>query len=460
MEGCQIMSARLDAEQAMRYKHGYYSVPGFYHLLQCKRVLMLQGPMGTFFNRVAAWLEGHDIAVRKINFNGGDWFFHRRLNATNYRGKLGQFPAFLKLFMQEHGIDGIVCFGDCRHYHVAAAELAATMGVPFFAFEEGYVRPDYITLERGGVNMHSLLPRNADFYRSLPDIKVPQPQAAHPSFARAALSAITYFAAGSLLRSFYPHYRHHKIFSVRYETRNWARSWARKHLNRGRDQPVFASLLKHHTGGYFAVALQVYNDSQVHHHSHYHDVREFIADVLTSFAQHADKNHRLVFKHHPMDRGQRDYRRLLRELSEQHGVTGRVHYLHDVHLPTLLRHARGVLTINSTVGLSALYHDKALMVMGRALYDLPGLTFQGELPQFWATQSRVNQALWRRFRAFMITQTQLNGAFYGRDFHALTNEAEQKVEKRLHPLPLAIAKRNVIPEVKIVQKGKKLGTVG
>lgn len=438
------MNARLDAEQALRYKQGDYTVPGFYYLLQCKRVLMLQGPMGNFFNRVAAWLEEHDIAVRKINFNGGDWLFHHRLQATNYRETLGTFPAFLTQFLQEHQIDGIVCFGDCRHYHTAAAELAALMGIPFFAFEEGYVRPNYITLERGGVNMHSLLPRSPGFYRSLPEIDVPQPQATHASFGRAAWSAMAYYLAGWALHGFYPHYRHHKIFSVVYEAKAWVRSFGRKHINYWRDRPVFDALLKHQDGQFFAVALQVYNDSQVHHHSHYHDIREFITEVLGSFAQHADKNHHLVFKHHPMDRGQRDYRRLLTSLSAQHGVAGRVHYVHDVHLPTLLRHSRGVVTINSTVGLSALYHDKPLRVMGRALYDLPGLTFQGELAQFWSAQSRVDKVLWRRFRSFLITQTQLNGAFYGSDFHSLAKTTEEQVKIRLHA-PLILNKGNSMP---------------
>jgi capsular polysaccharide export protein len=184
-------------------------------------------------------------------------------------------------------------------------------------------------------------------------------------------------------------------------------------------------------GKYFAVALQVYNDSQVTSHSPYHDVRDFIAEVVTSFATHAQADHHLVFKHHPMDRGQRDYRRLLDSLSQEHGVQGRVHYVHDVHLPTLLRNARGVVTINSTVGLSAIYHDKPLMLMGRALYDLPGLTFQGELAQFWTARMRVDDDLWRRFRAYLITQTQLNGAFHGRNFQTLAKRTDRVVQAPL-----------------------------
>jgi capsular polysaccharide export protein len=413
------MNAPLDARQLSRYQLGDYSVPGFYNLLQCRRVLMLQGPMGTFFNRVAAWLDGQGVMVKKINFNGGDWLFHRKLDAVDYRGSLRDFPDFLRSYLIAQGIDGLVCFGDCRHYHKAAKKMADALGLPFFVFEEGYVRPDYITLECGGVNMQSSVPRSPAFYKALPDVPVPRPQAAHPSFKRGALASMLYYGAGRLLQANYPLYRHHKKFSIRYEARAWCRSWVRKHVNRWRDKPVFDELLREHDGLYFAVALQVYNDSQVRTHSDYADVRDFISEVLASFAAQADARHHLVFKHHPMDRGQRDYRRLIERLCLEHGVSGRVHYVHDVHLPTLIRHSRGVVMINSTVGLSTLYHYKPLKLMGRALYDMDGLTFQGELGQFWTAVTRFDRDLWRRFRAYLITQTQLNGAFYGRDFHTL-----------------------------------------
>jgi capsular polysaccharide export protein len=418
------MNARLDPSQLARYRNGDFSVPGYYNLLQCNRVLMLQGPMGTFFNRVAAWLNEQGVEVKKINFSGGDWLFHRKLDAVSYKGELAAFPAFLRDFLLEHDIDGIVCFGDCRHYHVAAKPVADALGVPFFVFEEGYVRPDYITLECGGVNAHSSMPRSAAFYRALPDVEIPKPLPAYPRFSRAARSAMLYYATSRVLKPLFPNYVHHKKLSVRYEARNWCRSFARKHLNRWRDKPVMETLLNDYDGKYFAVALQVYNDSQIRSHSQYEDVRDFIREVMASFAAGARDDHHLVFKHHPMDRGQREYRKLIQSLCEDLGVTGRVHYVHDVHLPTLLRRSRGVVTINSTVGLSALYHEKPLKVMGRAMYDIEGLTFQGALTQFWTAAPTFDPVLWRRFRAYMVTQTQMNGAFYGRDFQSLQSEAQ------------------------------------
>jgi len=442
------MNARLDAIQLARYRDGDYSVPGYYNLLQCRRVLMLQGPMGTFFNRVAAWLKEQEIAVKKINFNGGDWLFHRKLDAHDYRGRLEDFPQFLRRFILENEIDGILCFGDCRHYHAAAQPVADALNLPFFVFEEGYVRPDYITLECGGVNANSRLPRTAAFYHALPDVPLQKPDPAHPSFRRAAWASIFYYLAGRVLQHKYPLYRHHKKFSVRYEARNWCRSWLRKHVNRWRDEPVFERLLRDHDGKFFAVALQVYNDSQVTSHSPYDDVRDFIREVVQSFAEHADRRHHLVFKHHPMDRGQRDYRRLITALGEKHGITGRVHYVHDVHLPTLIRRSRGVVTINSTVGLSTVYHYKALKVMGRALYDMEGLTFQGELSQFWNASMELDRDLWRRFRTYLVSQTQLNGAFYGRDFHTLLREGSPGGKRQLAaPLEIKRAPGTTVPEL-------------
>lgn len=39
-----------------------------------------------------------------------------------------------------------------------------------------------------------------------------------------------------------------------------------------------------------------------------------------------------------------------------------------IYTPTMLKHAKSVITINSTAGLSALHHAKPLKVLGDALY--------------------------------------------------------------------------------------------
>lgn len=165
---------------------------------------------------------------------------------------------------------------------------------------------------------------------------------------------------------------------------------------------------------FYLAILQVYNDSQIRQHSPYNDVREYINDVIYSFATKAPATKFLVFKHHPMDRGHRLYSPLIKHLSKKYGVQNRVLYVHDLPMPEMLKHAKAVVTINSTAGLSALIHNKSLKVMGDALYDMKGLTFQGHLHQFWTAGFCPDMKLLGKFRGYLLETTQINEVFYGK----------------------------------------------
>ena len=113
--------------------------------------------MGPFFRRFARELTSVGATVSKINFNGGDQLFFGGVGAVPYRGTLHAWPNWLKQFCLERRIDVIFLFGDCRAYHSHAMRIAKKTGIPVYVFEEGYLRPDFITLERGGVNGHSTM---------------------------------------------------------------------------------------------------------------------------------------------------------------------------------------------------------------------------------------------------------------------------------------------------------------
>ena len=88
--------------------------------------------------------------------------------------------------------------------------------------------------------------------------------------------------------------------------------------------------------------------------------------------------------------------------------------VHDVHLPTCLKNAIGTITINSTVGLSSLYHKTPTITLGKALYDIEGLTCKGmHLNDFWRGYKAPDTFLYKEFRWYLIQETQLNGSFYG-----------------------------------------------
>jgi capsular polysaccharide export protein len=149
-------------------------------------------------------------------------------------------------------------------------------------------------------------------------------------------------------------------------------------------------------------------------HADFEGIEHFIEDTLHSFAKHGPGDALLIFKHHPMCRGYKDYTALIKRFAQEAGIARYVRYIHDQHLPSLLDHARGVVVINSTVGLSALHHGAPTKVCGNALYDMPGLTYQGTLDDFWkaAPDAKPDAELNRQFRNHLITNTQLNGSFY------------------------------------------------
>jgi capsular polysaccharide export protein len=379
-----------------------------------KRVLMLQGPLGPFFRRLGQDLRAAGAEVVKIDFNGGDWLFSER-GSLRFGGGIDEWKEYLETVLKQRQVDVVLLFGDCRPLHRIAHEVAESRGIEIGVFEEGYVRPDYITLERFGVNAHSQISRDPAFFMTCQPGDVPPTRHVGNTFWHAVIWALAYYVASAVLFPWFQNYRHHRPLNLA-EGWPWLRSVWRKQYFRWRERGMQRKLAGEWAGEYFLVALQVHNDAQIHTHSAFSSVEAFIEAVLLSFVHHAPAASRLVIKHHPMDRGYHDYAGLIRRLARSHRVTPRVHYIHDQHLPTLLEHARGVVLVNSTVGLSALDHGTPLKVCGAAIFDLPGLSYQGELDQFWseAAAHAPQRELYRRFRNYLIVNTQLNGSFYRR----------------------------------------------
>ena len=377
-----------------------------------KRVLLLQGPLGPFFWRLAKDLTRAGATVTKVNFNGGDWLFYPS-GAINYRGSMEDWPAYFESLLDRLDIDVVVLFGDCRPIHKVAHEIAHKRDLKIGVFEEGYIRPDYVTLERFGVNNHSLLPRNPEFYLSKSKPLIESPVQVKNAYWHAALWAILYYFVAGLLKPAFNHYQHHRPLTW-LEALPWIRSFWRKWQYAIREQGVITHLTEKLKGTYFLVPLQVSSDAQVLSHSKFTSIANFIETVMTSFAEHASANTTLVIKHHPMDRGYHDYSQLITGIAMKLGLGKRCLYIHDQNLPSLLDAAKGVIVINSTVGLSSLHHDTPLKVCGQAIYDMQGLTFQGSLDDFWANsqKNKPDNNLLQHFQGYLVQYTQLNGSLY------------------------------------------------
>ena len=379
-------------------------------LLEAKHVVLLQGPLGPFFQDLSLWLAQHNICVSKVNYNGGDWLYSRHINSFNFNQPLTDFNAWLDNLIKQQSVDAIVCFGDCRPQHSIAKQVCETIGIDFFVFEEGYIRPDYITFEYQGVNGNSNWSHEDTV---LLPVTVNDPIDAHQKFIKMVGYAITYYIAMTLGKLWFTHYKHHRNTSTLKEAKAWLVSGYRRLTNSVYDSKQMNFIQSHLKDNYFICALQVFNDYQVRVHSHYDDVTTFIHEVIHSFAHHSDKSTFLIFKHHPMDRGYRNYRSMIDTLIKQLGIEERVYYVCDVHLPTLIEHSLGMVTINSTTGLQSLYRHKPVKAMGTAIYNLHGVSAQMSLDNFWQNYKNTDMSKYPLFKDNLIYFTQLNGSFYG-----------------------------------------------
>lgn len=378
-----------------------------------QKVLLLQGPLGPFFKKFAHFLHKKDIKVHKINFNAGDACWACVGKTTHYRGSLADWTSYLADYISTHRIDSVFCYSDCREYHAQARLYCLANNIRFLAFEEGYLRPHYITLEQNGVNAHSswfgllsqhLQGASTEHVKHSLDIQ--------PNFKRRIYYAMRYYLNMQLGQIKFQQYAHHRHRPYWQEATAWLKGWYTKHSHRNADKRLQTQLIEQYSGRMHLVPLQVADDFQIRTHSSFNDVAESITYILNSFAKHAPKEDVLVFKHHPMDRGYTHYGNQIRETAKKLGINHRVFYGFELCLPELYRHCKSVVTVNSTVGLSALFHHVPTITLGKALYDIPGLTSQCSLAHFWYQPEPVDPILFKQFRAFLLARTQINGSFY------------------------------------------------
>ena len=376
-----------------------------------QNVLLLQGPAGPFFRRVAVHLRRQGCRVTKVNFNSGEDLYYPGPDVVRYRGRLEDWPDFFAELVSARSIAAVVLFGDCRPLHAAAIQRARTLGVRVLVFEEGYLRPHFVTLEENGVNGHSSLPRDPEFYRRLEPQAVPPARPINGAFTKSMVHTICYATVAAMLSRRYPHYRHHRDIRPFHQAGLWIRGGVRRALHTVRDRELDRRLRAGDLPPYFFVPLQVHLDSQMRHCS-FASIEDFIREVAASFARHAPASAHLLLKLHPMDRAYRDYGPLIDALAAEHDLRGRLLYADVIDIQAAVSGAVGAVMINSTVGISALAQGVPVKCLGNAVYNLPGLTHQGPLDDFWRAPGTVDRELFERFHWWLRTKTQLNGSVW------------------------------------------------
>ena len=395
------------------------------------RYLFLQGPASPFFSRLGATLQARGHLVFRINFNGGDRVLWHGRNATDYQGDEAAWPAFLRDYAGRNAITDIVLLNDCRPLHRLAIAVARALGIATHIFESGYIRPNWLTLEKQGVNGFSTLPRNMEDVLRIAE-RLPPPRDAvevKETLSGRALNDVIYSSATFLLSWRYPRYR-----------RDWPYGQAAEYafgglrlvrgILRGFQRQRQVDRIASGATPFYLLPLQIEADSQIRFHSPYASQAEVIRLVMQSFSQFAPAGTQLVITEHPLETCPTNWQRIVAEQAALCGITQRVVFLAGGTDSELVESCRGMLVINSSTGQDALVFRKPLIALAPAVYNLPGLTFQGKLDEYWVEAVPADPELVAAFRRVLIAETQINGGFFSERGIALAIENSLPVLER------------------------------
>lgn len=383
---------------------------------QPRRVMLLQGLMGPFFRELGKGLIARGHKVFKVNFNGGDRLYWRLANGIDYTGSLADWPQTFSGLLDTHQITDIMLFGDCRDHHTGALEICRARNIRAWVFEEGYIRPDWVTMELGGVNGHSSLPRDPQWYRDAAAALPPLPEHKRvlSSFRRRATQGLFYNAADVLTRWRFKGWTNHRPWHPLVEGAGWARKLNSRQIRQEKAVQLI-SQLESDSARYFLFPLQLDSDAQIRLHSPFAGVADALKVVIDSFAAHAPADVRLVVKEHPLDNGVRDWELEARDLALRAGVEDRVDYLAWGDIEAVAERALGMVTINSTSGTLGLARGLPVIVLGTAIYDMPALTCQDGLDRFWTQATPPDPETFAAFRRVLIDRCLIPVGFFSDD---------------------------------------------
>ena len=369
--------------------------------------LLLQGPPGPLFFRLAEALRARGHDVTRINLSGGDRYDWPG-KAIDYRGSFSAWPTFVDRIMRAHRITDLLLFGDCRPYHIKAHGIAELRTVRTFVLEEGYVRPHWMTLERDGVNARSLLSRDKEWIRREASRLQDEPElpGVTASVRRRARDAYWYYhhMVTGWLR--YPHYRSHRSGSIIQEGLGWSWKLVREKSRTKATQRTLEQLGEART---FVFPLQLSGDFQVRTHSPFADMQGAANYVIESFAAHARHGDHLLIKKHPLDCNFFNWQRLIDRAAHRHGLVGRLHLVDGGDLETMLKTAAGLICVNSTSATLALAQGKPVCAIGSAIYAIEGLTHKGHLDSFWSAPRPPEPGLYDDFRRVLLDRCLIRG---------------------------------------------------
>ncbi len=377
--------------------------------------LFLQGPHGPWFHRLGRLLRAAGAQVRRVGFNLGDRIFWPGPGYILFDAASDRWPDTIARLIEAHGITDLVLYGDTRPVHAQAILAARARGLTVHVFEEGYLRPYWVTYERGGSNGNSQLMQLslADMQAALAgiDLDLPDMPATWGDMRQHMFWGALYHGCVALGFRAYRHFRPHRALGVGQEFLLYLRRFVLMPFHRI-ERRIATARIRNGGFPYHLAILQLEHDASFLAHSPFADMTEFLALVIDGFAKGAPRHHHLVFKAHPLEDGRTALLPAIRRLAAAAGLAGRVHFVRGGKLAELLNDARSAVTVNSTAGQQALWRGLPLRSFGAAVYAKPEFVSSQPLEAFFAAPTRPDTRAYRDYRHFLLETSQVVGGFY------------------------------------------------
>ncbi len=386
--------------------------------LENRQFLFLQGPHGPFFGELAEHLEQNGASPSRIAFNAGDRFYWpKKLPLTSFQSEVENWPEFINTYLDEHQITDLVLYAESRPIHAIAIQAARARGITTHFFEEGYLRPYWISYEREGVNGHSPLMQMSieeiRARRALHHVNEDPAPAAWGNIWHHNWYGFTYHFQLWAGRKSFPRYRPHRNISL---LKEWRLNATRLFMwpYRVAERDLLTSLYLRKDPHFYVVLLQLDHDASLKVHSDYETQKDYIDEVISAYARSAPPDLDLVFKLHPLEDHRVPITKWIKQSAKAHGVSARVKTFFGGKLGELLDHAAGAVTVNSTSAQQVLWRNLPLKISGHSVFEKPEFVFKGDLDAFFAEPRKPDHKAFLEYRSYLLETSQIPGGFYNK----------------------------------------------
>ncbi len=404
-------------------------------LKQERNFLFLQGPLSPLYFQLGRKLKAEGFGVYRINLCAGDWFHWHGEDCVSFKGDVSEWPAFIENIIKDYSITDIILHGDRRLYHKIAIKIAKQNNLYIAVTELGILRPGWLTIEVNGLGLLSHFPNNPQYLLEQA-ARLPEPVSGKKynyPFYQMALWDVSYNLINYFLFWLYPGYQRHTPYNPILEySRAAFRLLGQKREDRKANQ-VIAKLVDSKIP-YFVFPLQLNGDFQIRDYSSFSSMADATEVVLKSFTEHAPKHAHILVKQHPLDPGLDKLKSITLSLARKMNIEGRVHYVDGGDLDQAFKYSLGAVMVNSSAAIGAIDLNIPVKVLAPAVYDIPGLTFQGALDDFWESDFKPQRNIYNAFISVLKQSTQVPGALYGKEAlkSAVNNIADKIIGKQLN----------------------------